>query len=227
MSKIIVALDYTDPLDALEMCAKLRGVVDGFKINHALWNESKYIKEYTERGELFIDCKLWDTPNTVKTVMQKIIDSGATMTTVCTLNNQAVFDELEEFKDSLMICGVTYLTSWSGSDLLDILQYLPNGAQSMWRDNMTRAEKVIKGIVCSPKDLETVAQAELDAHGHHKYTKVCPGIGTNPGQKRTVTPMEAKALGADYLIVGRTITEATDPVFTAQDIKDSLNAKRH
>ena len=103
MSKIIVALDYTDPLDALEMIAKLRGIVDGFKINHALWNESNYIKDY-EFNELFIDCKLWDTPNTVKTVMQKIIDKGATMTTVSTLNNKAVFDELEDFKDILMIC---------------------------------------------------------------------------------------------------------------------------
>ena len=47
-SKIIVALDYTNPLDALEMAAKLRDVVDGFKINHALWSQSVYIKDYTK-----------------------------------------------------------------------------------------------------------------------------------------------------------------------------------
>ena len=226
MSKIIVALDYTNPLDALEMCAKLRGVVDGFKINHALWNEANYIRDY-EFGELFIDCKLWDTPNTVKTVMQKIIDKGATMTTVSTLNNEAVFDLLEDYKDSLMICGVTYLTSWKGSDLIDILNYMPSATKSLWKDNIARAQKVMKGIICSPMDLETVAEAELDVHGHHKYTKVCPGIGTNPGQHRTVSPMEAKSLGADYLIIGRTITNAHDPISTALDIKDSLNAKRH
>ena len=226
MSKIIVALDYTDPLDALEMVAKLRGIVDGFKINHALWNESNYIKDH-EFGELFIDCKLWDTPNTVKTVMQKIVDKGATMTTVSTLNNQAVFDELEDFKDSIMICGVTYLTSWSGGDLLDILNYVPNATKTLWKDNMKRAQKIIKGIVCSPMDLETVAEAELDLHGLHRYKKVCPGIGTNPGQHRTVSPMEAKAMGADYLIIGRTITNANDPIETALDIKDSLYAKRH
>ena len=226
MAKIIVALDYTDPLDALEMVAKLRGVVDGFKINHALWNESNYIKDH-EFGELFIDCKLWDTPNTVKTVMQKIIDKGATMTTVSTLNNEAVFDLLEDYKDSLMICGVTYLTSWKGSDLIDILNYMPSATKSLWKDNIARAQKVMKGIICSPMDLETVAEAELDVHGHHKYTKVCPGIGMNPGQNRTVTPMEAKAMGADYLIIGRTITNAVDPVFTAQDIKETLTAKRH
>ena len=226
MAKIIVALDYTDPLDALEMVAKLRGVVDGFKINHALWNESSYIKDY-EFGELFIDCKLWDTPNTVKTVMQKIVDKGATMTTVSTLNNPAVFDALEDFQDSLMICGVTYLTSWTGSDLLDILNYVPSATKTLWKDNMKRAQKVMKGIICSPMDLETVAEAELDLYGLHRYTKVCPGIGFNSGQHRTVSPMEAKSMGADILIVGRTITNANDPIETALEIKESLNARRH
>ena len=227
MSKIIVALDYENPLDALEMCAKLRGIVDGFKINHALWSQSVYIKDYTEAGHLFVDCKLWDTPNTVKTVMQKIVDKGATMTTVSTLNDEAVFETLEDFSDSLMICGVTYLTSWRGSDLLDILNYVPSATKTLWKDNMKRAQNVIKGIVCSPMDLETVAEAELDLYGLHRYTKVCPGIGTNPGQHRTVPPMEAKAMGADYLIIGRTITNANDPIATALDVKEILNARRH
>ena len=104
---------------------------------------------------------------------------------------------------------------------------MPSATKSLWKDNIKRAEKVMTGIICSPMDLETVAEAELDLHGKHKYTKVCPGIGTNPGQHRTVTPMEAKSLGADCLIIGRTITNASDPIATALDIKDSLNAKRH
>ena len=101
MTKIIVALDYTNPLDALEMAAKLRGHVDGFKTNHTLWSQSVYIKDYTEGHELFIDCKLWDTPNTVKQVLQKIVDKGATMTTVSTLNSQSVFEEVSQFADKI------------------------------------------------------------------------------------------------------------------------------
>ena len=88
--KIIVALDYTNPLDALEMAAKLRGHVDGFKTNHTLWSQSVYIKDYTDGHELFVDCKLWDTPNTVKQVLQKIVDKGATMTTISTFNNNCL-----------------------------------------------------------------------------------------------------------------------------------------
>ena len=52
--------------------------------------------------------------------------------------------------------------------------------------------------------------------------RVCPGIGTNKGQVRTVTPKQAIELGADYLVIGRTITESADPVKTVMEIKESL-----
>ena len=215
--KIIVALDYTNPLEALEMCAKLRDVADGFKINHALWSQSVYIKDYTQAGELFVDCKLWDTPNTVKQVVQKIVDKGATMTTICTHNNEAVFEELEQFSDQVKLLGVTYLTSWSGSDLLDILHYLPKGADVMWRENIERVRKYgFAGMVCSPKDLPVVKPLTQG------MIRVCPGIGTNKGQIRTVSPKQATNLGADYLVIGRTITQSDDPVQALIDIRQGI-----
>tara|TARA_R110002074_G_scaffold98628_3_gene213546 strand:+ start:4255 stop:4911 length:657 start_codon:yes stop_codon:yes gene_type:complete len=217
--KIIVALDYTNPLDALEMAAKLRHHVDGFKTNHTLWSQSVYIKDYTEGKELFVDCKLWDTPNTVKQVVQKIVDKGATMTTICTHNNEAVFEELEQFSDQIKLLGVTYLTSWSGSDLLNILHYLPKGVETMWRDNIERVQKYnFAGMVCSPADLAIIRPEE--------YTKdlitVCPGIGSNKGQVRSVTAREAVNMGADYLVIGRAITESDDPIGTIQQIRESI-----
>ncbi|MBG10574.1 MAG: orotidine-5'-phosphate decarboxylase [Gammaproteobacteria bacterium] len=215
--KIIVALDYTNPLEALEMCAKLRDVADGFKINHALWSQSVYIKDYTQAGELFVDCKLWDTPNTVKQVVQKIVDKGATMTTICTHNNEAVFEELEQFSKQVKLLGVTYLTSWSGSDLLDILHYLPKGADVMWRENIERVRKHgFAGMVCSPKDLPVVLPLTQG------MIRVCPGIGTNKGQIRTVSPKQATNLGADYLVIGRTITQSDDPVQALIDIRQGI-----
>lgn len=215
--KIIVALDYTNPLEALEMCAKLRDVADGFKINHALWSQSVYIKDYTQAGELFVDCKLWDTPNTVKQVVQKIVDKGATMTTLCTHNNEAVFEEIQPLADQVKLLGVTYLTSWSGSDLLDILQYLPSGAETMWRDNIERVRKYgFAGMICSPADLPVVKPYTQD------MIAVCPGIGKNKGQVRTVTAKQAVQLGADYLVIGRTITQSKDPVQALLDIKEDI-----
>lgn len=215
--KIIVALDYTNPLDALEMAAKLRHHVDGFKTNHTLWSQSVYIKDYTVGKELFVDCKLWDTPNTIKQVLQKIVDKGATMTTLCTHNNEAAFEEAQQFSDQVKLLGVTYLTSWTGSDLLDILQYLPKGADTMWKENIQRVKKYnFAGMVCSPTDLAVVKPLAQD------MITVCPGIGSNKGQVRSVTPKQAVELGADYLVIGRTITESDDPIGAVQKIKESI-----
>ena len=220
-TKIIVALDYTNPLDALEMAAKLRDHVDGFKINHALWSQSVYIKDYTKDNELFIDCKLWDTPNTVKQVLQKIVDKGATMTTISTFNNEAVFDVAQEYAEQIKLLAVTYLTSWNPEDQRQIAKDMP---YNMWRDHVARIRhKGFKGIICSPLDIVQIKQEDF----MHDLYRVCPGIKYESelkGQSRTTTPKEAQELGADYLVIGRSITESSDPIDTIQNIRQSLSA---
>jgi orotidine-5'-phosphate decarboxylase len=213
--KIIVALDNTNVEANIEIASKLKNKVDGFKVNHLMWEHTNTIRDLAD--ELFIDCKLWDTPNTVKQVVQQIVDKGATMTTICTHNNEAVFEELKQFSDKIKLLGVTYLTSWSGSDLLDILHYLPKGVDVMWRDNIDKIRPYgFAGMICSPKDLEVVKPLAQD------MITVCPGIGTNKGQVRTVSARQATDMGADYLVIGRTITESLDPVKTIQDIREEL-----
>ena len=213
--KIIVALDNTDIEANIEIASKLKNKVDGFKVNHLMWEHTNTIRDLAD--ELFIDCKLWDTPNTVKQVVHKIVDKGATMTTICTHNNEAVFEELEQFSDQIKLLGVTYLTSWSGSDLLDILHYLPKGADVMWRENIERVKKYgFSGMICSPKDLVVVKPLTQD------MITVCPGIGSNKGQVRSVTAKQAIDSGADYLVIGRTITESDDPIRTIEQIRESI-----
>ena len=216
--KIIVALDYTNPLDALEMAAKLRGHVDGFKTNHTLWSQSVYIKDYTDGHELFVDCKLWDTPNTVKQVLQKIVDKGATMATISTFNNNSVFEEVKEFADKIKLLGVSYLTSWNAEEQYELYNDLP---EHMWRKSIERIKNVgFSGIICSPHDIPTINLYD------RSLLRVCPGIKYNQelkGQSRTVTPKLAQQLGADYLIIGRSITHSKDPIKTISDIRNSLN----
>ena len=215
MSKIIVALDDVNPERNLEVARTLKGKVEGFKVNHLMWEHTDAIRDLAD--ELFIDCKLWDTPNTVKQVMQRIVDKGATMTTVCTLNNRAVFEELQEYKDKVKMLGVTYLTSWSGSDLLEIMQWLPGGNKVMWRENIDRIRPYgFSGMICSAKDIETVKPLAP------QMLRVCPGIGQNKGQVRTVTPNEAVKLGADYLVIGRTITNSNNPKKMVEEIRNSV-----
>ena len=213
--KIIVALDNTDVKANIEIASKLKNKVDGFKVNHLMWEHTDVIRDLAD--ELFIDCKLWDTPNTVKQVVQKIVDKGATMTTICTHNNRAVFEELEQFSDQIKLLGVTYLTSWNGSDLLEIMHYVPGGVRVMWRDNIDKIRPYgFAGMICSPKDLEVVNPLT------YGMIKVCPGIGANKGQVRTVSAREATDMGADYLVIGRTITNAKDPIRAIEEIKESV-----
>ena len=212
MTKIIIALDSSDAEENITTAQQLKDQVDGFKINHLLLEHTSVIKSFAD--ELFIDCKLWDTPNTVKKVMQRIVDLGATMTTVSTLNSVQVFEELQDFTNKIKLLGVTYLTSWSSEDLLGIVH---QNAPLLWRENIARVRPYgFAGMICSPKDLQTVNP--LAPH----MIKVCPGIGTNSGQSRTTTPKQAQELGADYLVIGRTITQSKDPIKTLIEIKESL-----
>ena len=216
---IIVALDYTNPLEALEMAAKLRDHVDGFKINHALWSQSVYIKDYTSK-ELFIDCKLWDTPNTIKTVVEKIIAKGASMTTISTFNNPEVFETLKQYNNDIRLLGVTSLTSWTPQEEYDIHHKSP---YHIWDTHITKIKGNFAGIICPVPDLPIIDKIDPD----YDLIRVCPGIKYETelkGQARTGTPKEAMELGADYVVIGRSITQASDPVNRVEEIYDSLHS---
>ena len=215
---VIVALDYTDPSDALNMAAKLRDYVKGFKINHTLLDYAMYFKHFDK--EFFIDCKLWDTPNTVKTVVSKFIEMGATMTTVSTLNNPEVFNTLSEFNNDIELLGVTSLTSWTQQEEYDIHHKSP---YHIWETHITKIKDNFAGIICPVPDLPIIDKIDPD----YDLIRVCPGIKYETklkGQSRTGTPKEAQELGADYVVIGRSITQASDPVERVKEIYDSLHS---
>ena len=211
--KIIVALDSIDAERNIDIATKLKGKVDGFKINHLMWENTRLLKQLAD--ELFVDCKLWDTPNTVEQVLKRIKCKGATMTTVSTFNNSAVFEACAKYADDMKILGVTYLTSWNSSELLAITNI---NAMLLWRSAISNIkDHGFAGVICSPKDLETVNPLA------YNMIKVCPGIGSNTGQVRTVSAKDAFNLGADYIVVGRTITNAEDPVHAIEQMKEEIH----
>ena len=129
------------------------------------------------------------------------------------------FEELDLYKDKVKMLGVTYLTSWSGSDLLEIMNWLPGGNKVMWRENIDRIRPYgFAGMICSAKDIETVKPLAP------QMIRVCPGIGKNKGQVRTVSAKQAIEMGADYIVVGRAITNANDPVQAVEEMKESINS---
>ena len=209
MTKIILSLETEESLDIIPYLGKY---IDGVKINHLLWNELDFDVE--EGKELFVDFKLWDTPNTVKTVVERIIKKGGTMTTISTFNNEKVFDELEQYKDDIKLLAVTYLTSWNRDEQYQICREMPD---FMWRRHLSRV-KGFYGVVCSAQDIGMLSGADKS------LKRVCPGItygNNNSGQVRTTTPKEAQDLGADYIVIGRAITESENPLETLKQIRNS------
>ena len=199
--KILLSLETKESLEIFPYLGKY---VDGVKINHLLWNEVDFNIE--EGKELFVDFKLWDTLNTVKTVVERIIKNGGTMTTISTLNNPEVFHALKEFSDDIKLLGVSFLTSWRHK-------------RQSWEDHVELTEpNGFKGMVCSAKDIPNIKSNLL---------KVCPGItyGHNTsGQVRTTTPKEAQDLGADYIVIGRAVTASENPIETLKEIRKTLKA---
>ena len=206
---------------AFGMYVQLAPHCDGFKINHTLLEHSSMFANY--EGELMVDLKLWDTPNSVCLVIEKILETPATMCTVSTFNNSEVFKCLHQYSEDIKLLGVTYLTSWSAEEQFQITREMPN---DMWRRNLTRIRKYgFTGIVCSAQDIEDINTID------DELLRICPGINFqsfNSGQVRTVSPRVAQELGTDYAIIGRSITKANYPVETIEAIKYSLigyNAK--
>ena len=211
--KIIVSLENEE---SFRLAEKLAPHVDGFKINHILWQNYRGFHNFEwKKKEVFVDFKLWDTPNTVVSVVEKLIENSVTMTTISTFNNEQVFTDLQQFKSDIKLLGVTYLTSWSGKDQYDIAKLMPD---QMWEQALRRI-KGFHGLICSPHDLKDIDYIDF----YHDFQRVCPGIGNNTGQVRTTTPHEAFQLGADYIILGRLITNSPDPIQTITQIHKEID----
>jgi orotidine-5'-phosphate decarboxylase len=213
--KLIIALDDMGFDKAFELIVSLGPHVDGFKINHTLWERTSMFTKY--EGELFVDLKLWDTPNSVCSVVEMILEKGATMTTISTFNNSEVFQCLHQYSEDIKLLGVTYLTSWNPEEQFQITREMP---YIMWRRHIERIKKYgFTGIVCSAQDIQDIKRVD------DNLLRVCPGItfkSSNSGQVRTTTPRRAQEDGADYAIIGRSITKANHPVETIEKIKKTL-----
>jgi orotidine-5'-phosphate decarboxylase len=216
--QIIIALDNMSFDKALELMVLLGDFVDGFKINHTLLEHTSMFENY--EGELFIDLKLWDTPVTVCSVVEMVLKKSATMTTISTFNNDEVFQNLHQYSEDIKLLGVTYLTSWNAEEQYQITREMPN---DMWSRNTERIRKYgFAGIVCGAQDIKDISN-DTRCDG---LLRVCPGItfhSHNHGQSRTTTPRLAQDLGADYIIIGRSVTLSDDPVKTIVDIKKTLD----
>ena len=219
--RLIVAADLSTRDEILRLADELHGVAGVLKIGLQAFiaNGPALVREVVARGErVFLDLKIHDIPNTAKHAVREAAALGAAMLTVHTTGGDAMLRASTD--PSLLVLGVTILTSMDEQELAGVgIAGTPLDA-AVRLASLAR-EAGLRGVVASPLEI-----AAIRAACGGDFVIVTPGIrpaGSDAGdQKRTLTPREAIAAGADYIVVGRPITSAHDRRAAAQRIVDEL-----
>ena len=228
--RVIVPLDFADAEAALALAARLDPKLCRVKVGKELFVAAgpSVVLGLHERGfEVFLDLKFHDIPNTVAGACRSAARLGVWMLNVHASGGPAMMraarDALSGVARPPLLIGVTILTSLADADLPSI------GFAGSAHDNAVRLARLARecgldGVVCSAEEAPAMrASAGAD------FTLVTPGIrlasDAKADQSRTVTPVEAVRLGADYLVIGRSITQSKDPVATLESIRASLEEK--
>lgn len=226
---VIVALDSADAASALELAASLDPAGCRVKVGKELHTAAgpQVIDDLMRRGfEVFLDLKFHDIPNTVASACRVAARQGVWMMNVHASGGRRMMLAAREAVDFAtakpLLVGVTVLTSLSDADMSEI------GFTGTAADNVMRLATLAKacgldGVVCSAEEAPGL-KAALGAG----FQLVTPGIrlegDAGSDQKRVVTPFDAIKLGSDYLVIGRSITHAKDPVATVHSINQQLAA---
>lgn len=172
---------------------------------------------------VFLDLKLHDIPNTVKSAMAVLAKLGVDMTNVHAAGGVEMMRAAREGLGSgPKLIAVTQLTSTSEKQMHDFQNIQTSLAESVVHYAKKTAEAGLDGVVCSAHEVEAIKAATSE-----DFVCLTPGIrpaGSATGdQKRVMTPADARAIGSDYIVVGRPITQAKDPVAAYQVIKAEWN----
>ena len=216
---VIIACDFASKEETLAFLDKFTGRKPFVKIGMELFYAEgpDIVREIKARGhQIFLDLKLHDIPTTVKKAMAVLSRLDVDMTNLHAAGTSRMMqDALEGLTrpdgSRPLLIAVTQLTSTDGDSLKnDILIDKPM-EQVVMHYADTAAKSGLDGVVCSPLEVKAVKEK-----CGKTFLTVTPGIrfadGDKGDQKRVTTPALAKELGSDYIVVGRPITKAADPV---------------
>ncbi len=226
--RIIVALDFDRANHALDLVAQLDPRLCRVKVGKELFTTAgpQLVEQLKNNGfDVFLDLKFHDIPNTVAKACKAAASMGVWMINVHALGGrkmlQAARDALPINTSTTKLIAVTLLTSMDRNDLQDI------GLQGETHQIVQRLARLTKdcgldGIVCSALEAENLRNTI-----GNDFCLVTPGIrpadGNLDDQKRVATPLQAIKNGADYLVIGRPITQAKDPLLALQKINQEIN----
>jgi orotidine-5'-phosphate decarboxylase len=224
--RLIVALDVPTPAEARALVERIGDAARFYKIGLELFMAGGYFELIdwlvARRNKVFVDLKFFDVPETVRRAVARLRGRGVTFATVH--GNQAMMQAAGSEKGEVKILAVTVLTSLDRGDLDDL-----GFSCELERLVLSRARRALEagcdGVISS--GLEA---ARLKAEFKDRLLVVAPGIRpveNKPAddQKRTVDVAQAFAAGADYIVVGRPIRQASDPRAAAQSVQETI-AKR-
>ncbi len=233
--KLIFALDAAGLDEALSWIDLLSGHVGMFKVGKELFTACgpKIVDCIKLRGQrVFLDLKFHDIPNTVARAAESAVKLGVDMFNVHASGGSKMIAETVKAVDAFaarngmvkpIVLAVTVLTSLNDADLQEIGFAKTTNDQVLHLAAMAKAAGA-DGVVASPQDI-----AALRARMGNDFILVTPGIRSSQeavqdDQKRTLSAQEAVQLGADYLVVGRPIRQAADPLAACRNIVQEIAA---
>ncbi|SCZ49188.1 orotidine-5'-phosphate decarboxylase [Thiohalomonas denitrificans] len=225
--KIIAALDFPDSEQAFRLVERLSPERCRLKVGKELFVRGgpRLVEQLAADGyDVFLDLKFHDIPNTVARACEAAADLGVWMVNLHALGGRRMMEAAREALDKRqrrpLLIGVTILTSMGSEDLKEI--QLPEDPEANVLHLARLAQRAgLDGVVCSPKE---VAGLRREIAG--EFRRVTPGIrpawAATDDQKRITTPSDAIRLGSDYLVIGRPITAASDPLEALRKIEEEL-----
>jgi len=221
--RVIVALDFADLGPARELVRRVDPSLCRLKVGKEMYTRygPHLVAELTKAGfDVFLDLKFHDIPSTVAAACAAAADLGVWMVNVHASGGrkmmEAARDRLALSSHRPLLIAVTVLTSLSQSDIEEV------GFAGSPEANVLRLAALTKaagldGVVCSPREAAAIRRAVGPG-----FLLVTPGVrpasAALDDQQRVMTPAEAIAAGADYLVIGRPVTQSPDPVGVLRDL---------
>lgn len=226
---VIVALDYAAAAPALDLAGRLSPELCRLKVGKELFTHCgpQLVEQLHSKGfDVFLDLKFHDIPNTVAGAVHAASELGVWMVNVHAGGGRRMMEAaaraLQGFSRKPLLIGVTVLTSLSDEDLLE-LGYTESPRERVLRLAALAADSGLDGVVCSAMEATALRQARGEG-----FCLVTPGIrlaGDAAGdQRRVVTPADAVSMGSDYLVIGRSVTGAADPLAALQRVHAELGS---
>lgn len=228
MNKVIVALDYATAADALAFVRSLDPELCRVKVGKELFTQAgpDFVRELHGLGfEVFLDLKFHDIPATTAKAVKAAADLGVWMVNVHASGGEAMLkaaaEALKPYGDERpLLIAVTVLTSMDDAELQALGVDNPVSAQVVTLATLAK-NSGLDGVVCSAQEARLLREAL-----GRDFVLVTPGIrpvgSASDDQKRIMTPLQAVEAGADYLVIGRPVRNAANPINTLHEINQQL-----